>query len=205
MARKVVSVAKSKTKQKQKQKQSQKVIVNINSAKEKRVYSKSKLTKEETKQGKTFLPITPSFNINQPTPQNPSQSTDLAKILGMLIPKLQTESTLGSAISTPTQIPTSTKENIGGLINKKETPSFIDAINAVKKEPLSEAPLENIYQEPESEFEYVNEDIKRLSRLKKVVNPYYESEAEVKPKRKYTKSGKYSKKQPKEFSEFQKE
>jgi hypothetical protein len=178
MARKIVSVAKSKTKQKQKQKQSQKVIVNITQPK--RVYRKSKLTKDEPK---PFIPLMPSFNINQPTP---SPSTDLAKILGMLIPKLQTESTLGSAIPNKVIVEQKPKINIGGLINPTEVPSLKDAIDTTI---ISEK--KGVFEKPRFE------------------NPYYKTEseaiplveAEVKPKRKYTKSGKYSKKNKPEVEE----
>jgi hypothetical protein len=172
MARKI-----SKTKQKQKQKQSQKVIVNITPAREKRVYRKSKLTKDEPKSStKPFIPLMPSFNINQPSP---SPSTDLAKILGMLIPKLQTESTLGNAIPNKVIVEQKPKINIGGLINPTEVPSLKDAIDTTI---ISEK--KGVFEKPRFE------------------NPYYETEseaiplveAEVKPKRKYIKSGKYSKK-----------
>lgn len=179
-------VKKVNKKQKQKQKQSQKVIVNITTARGKRDYSKSKVTKEQTK---TFLPLMPSFNIN---PAQPQPLSDLAKVLGMLIPKAQTESTLGSAIPNKVIVEQKPKINIGGLINPTEVPSLGDAIDTTiisEKKGVFEKPrFENPFYETETEAEGV---------------PLVE--AEVRPKRKYTKSGKYSKKQPKEFSEFQKE
>jgi len=181
MARKI-----SKTKQKQKQKQSQKVIVNITQPK--RVYRKSKLTKDEPK---PFIPLMPSFNINQPSP---SPSTDLAKILGMLIPKLQTESTLGNAIPVLKKepVPKGKKDDgIAGLTNLYESIDSLlpEALNA----KVEESKTKRSYEKPRFE------------------NPFYDQEteseaiplveAEVKPKRKYIKSGKYSKKNKPEVEE----
>jgi hypothetical protein len=125
MAKKVV-----KSKMKQKQKQSQNVIVNISQPKTvRRTLTKSIVQKKE--QPKQYLPMTPSFNINQAQPQ---PATDLAKLIGMLIPKLQTESTLGSSIPLKATLPNKPTTNIGGLVNKLEIPTLGDAIEANKVE-----------------------------------------------------------------------
>lgn len=113
---------KIKTKLKQKQQQKQTVIVNISQPK--RSYKpKAPVSKPKTL---SLLPMMPSFNINQP-----SQSSDLSKLVGMLIPKLQTQSTLGSSIPPPiptdvpipslsTELQSNIKENLlGELIENK--------------------------------------------------------------------------------------
>lgn len=153
MPRKVLSVAKGKTKQKQKQ--SQKVIVNVNTAREKRTYKRSEVTKDSTKPLKPFIPLMPSFNINQPTPQ----STDLAKILGMLIPKLQTQSTLGSAIPAAKKLDTEPLQiqSIAGLKNPHESSLLSEALNAkvesneleVATKPSGESFVASLTEEPE--------------------------------------------------------
>ena len=84
-------------------------------------------------QPKQFLPMMPSFNIN---PAQPQPISDLAKVIGMLIPKTQTESTLGVSIPDKPKTPVPRKTNIGGLIDKKDVPSLGDAIKAtVVEEP----------------------------------------------------------------------
>lgn len=131
----------SKTKQKQKQsqsqklqKQSQRVIVNVTQA------SRRTGTTSKNAPQKSFLAQMPSFNVNQPTP---SPLPDLTKILGLLVPRLQTESRLGSAI--PTMKPQTEVSpepiNIGGLTDLKSSPTLGDAIEAVR-----------IKQEPELEL-----------------------------------------------------
>jgi len=117
-------VTKTKTKQKQKQRQSQKVIVNISQPK---TYSRRTVSKVE-QQPKSFIPLMPSFNIN---PAQPQPISDLAKVLGMIIPKIQTETNLGSSIPISKPIASEKpKKNIGGLIDVKETPSLEEAIKS---------------------------------------------------------------------------
>jgi hypothetical protein len=121
MAKKLV-----KSKQKQKQKQSQKVIVNI---------SNPKSSRSSAPPQKQYLPMMPSFNIN---PAQPQQSTDLAKLIGFLIPKLQTNSTLASAIPVKVEIPETQKPvDIGGLKNSKEQPTLGAAIESAVIPPSS--------------------------------------------------------------------
>lgn len=127
-----------KQKQKQKQKQSQKVIVNI---------SRAKTSKE---QPRSLLPMSPSFNINQP-----QSSSDLAKLVGLLIPKLQTESTLGKAISVPVKNlePKKEENKIGNLESNKKESLLFEAINnkTIFREPI---PLED---EPIPEASFIPE------------------------------------------------
>ena len=112
MAKKVV-----KSKMKQKQKQSQKVIVNISQPKSSR----------SSVQPRQYLPLMPSFNIN---PAQPQPLADLAKLFGMLAPKLQSESTLGSAIPVKTKIPESEVKPvvIGEFKNPTEVPTLGEAV-----------------------------------------------------------------------------
>jgi len=126
--------SKTKQKQKQKQKQSQKVIVNVTQP------IRRTVTTSKNAPQKSFLAQMPSFNINQPTP---SPLTDLTKIIGLLVPRLQTESRLGSAIPTmkpPTEL-SPEPINIGGLTDLKSSPTLGDAIEAIR-----------IKQEPELEL-----------------------------------------------------
>jgi len=238
MAKKVV---KPKMKQKQKQKQSQKVIVNISQPK-----SIRRTTQSTQQQQKQYLPLMPSFNIN---PAQPQSISELAKVFGMLIPKAQTESTLGSAVKIKEPIEEKPKAKIGDLINVKDAPSLADAIPLMEELPPKRvSPLKKLVQnielgrmakedelsrqnlqkrrnkkEMNEAREMEKEDIPSillgLSRFNYVqpsdtlsdisTTPIYEGGREVeepKIKRKYIKSGKYSKKKPqKEFSEFQRE
>lgn len=162
---------KSVTKKSQKQKQSQKVIVNISHPR--RAYKRraSTVSKEQPKQ---YLPMMPSFNVNQP-----QQATDLAKLVGLLIPKIQTESTLAKAIPmSKVNINKPTEPEIGGLKSSVKESSLPEAINNKIQEGRP------IYDKP------------------KFPNPYYaETEAEAVPliqaeakvKRKYVRSGKFKK------------
>jgi hypothetical protein len=93
-------------------------------------------------QPKQFLPMMPSFNIN---PAQPQPISDLAKVLGMLIPKVQTESALGSAIPVKTKLPEKPRKTIGELKDPKETPSLGDAIIASKVEDTSFVTAEPVY------------------------------------------------------------
>ena len=201
-------------KQKQKQKQKQTVIVNINQP--------TRKTTSKNAPQKQYLPLMPSFNVNQPTP-----STDLAKVLGMLIPKLQTESRIAQAIPTPQTIKTLPEPiNIGGLIDVKASPSLGDAI-AEKNLMAEEEKIsrENIRQGPALKPKYegmgsqiitikkpvkktveksesVISDVSYLSDISEPEQPMISlpstpSLPENPIKRPYTKSGKYSKKQQK--------
>jgi hypothetical protein len=148
-------MAKKVTKQKQKQKQSQKVIVNISQPK-----SIRRTTQSVQQQPKSFIPLMPSFNIN---PAQPQSLTELAKVFGMLIPKAQTESTLGSAIKIKEPIESEAtvgkalpKAKIGELIDAKETPSLADAIETESEATVGKAlppkrvsPLKKIVQKIE--------------------------------------------------------
>jgi hypothetical protein len=113
--------------------QSQNVIINLPSRTSK---PQTQKTQEQPKQ---YLPLMPSFNIN---PAQPQPISDLAKVLGMLIPKVQTESTLGSSIPAKSKVPEKPKVNIGGLIDVKDTPSLADAIaSKVDEKPIETEPI----------------------------------------------------------------
>jgi len=173
-------MTKKVVKQKQKQKQTQKVIVNISHPVPKKRGYKRRIDTSPKEQPRQFLPMMPSFNINQP-----QATSDLAKLVGMLIPKLQTQSTLGSAIPVKSNIKEPVKdEGIAGLTKLYESIDSLlpEALNA----KVEEATPKRTFEKP------------------KFANPYYDQEteaegvplveAQVKTKRKYTKSGKYSKK-----------
>jgi len=124
----VASSAKSKTIT-----QSQNVIINLPSRTSK---PRTQKTQEQTKQ---YLPLMPSFNIN---PAQPQPISDLAKVLGMLIPKVQTESTLASSIPAKSKVPEKPKVNIGGLIDVKDSPSLADAIaSKIDEKPIETEPI----------------------------------------------------------------
>lgn len=152
---------------------SQNVNVYVTKPTTTRTIKVKEVVKEPVRQ---LLPMMPSFNINQPVPQSQSQSqsSDLAKILGFLIPKKETESTLGESIKTPIQKPAEEVDKspvFAGLSENKKESSIAEAVN---NKIQSEAPL---YEKPVFS------------------NPYYgETEAEAVPliqaearvKRKYT-------------------
>ena len=164
------------TKQKQKQKQSQKVIVNISQPKTIR-----RTTQSAQQQPKSFIPLMPSFNIN---PAQPQSITELAKVLGLLIPKAQTESTLGSAIPKKEPIESDkTTAKIGELVDVKESPSLGDAIPSMEELPPKRvSPLKKFVQKIElgkmaKEDELSRENLQKR-RNKKEMNEAREMEKE---------------------------
>lgn len=120
----------------QKQKQTQSVVVNIMHPKSKAKSIAKKTTIKEQPKTLAPFPMMPSFNINQPTP-----STDLAKLLGLLIPKLQTESSLGSSIPKPIQVPiVEEKQQFPGFTNHNKYESLLDqALNNKIEESVTSA------------------------------------------------------------------
>jgi hypothetical protein len=150
-AKKTTITAKKTTKQKQsekqkQQKQSQEIIVNITNPKT--------IRRTAQQQPKQYLP----------TPSQPL--TDLAKVLGMLIPKIQTESTLGASIPDKPKAPVPRKTNIGGLVNSKDVPSLGDAIKAtvIEEPPKPVVDAEPIYEttvEGEDQFRLGSGDSER--------------------------------------------
>jgi hypothetical protein len=138
--------------------QSQNVIINLPSRTSK---PRTQKTQEQPKQ---YLPLMPSFNIN---PAQPQPISDLAKVLGMLIPKVQTESTLGSSIPTKSKVPEKPKVNIGGLIDVKDTPSLADAIAS----KIDEKPIETEPILPEKTIELEEEPYIEVKPVKKPRKP----------------------------------
>jgi len=175
-------MAKKVTKQKQKQKQNQKVIVNISQPKTIR-----RTTKSAQQQPRQYLPLMPSFNIN---PAQPQSISELAKVLGMLIPKAQTESTLGSAIPKKEPIESEAtvgkalpKAKIGELVDVKESSSLGDAIPSMEELPPKRvSPLKKFVQNIElgrmaKEDELSRENLQKR-RNKKEMNEAREMEKE---------------------------
>lgn len=82
------------------------------------------------------LPMAPSFNVNQP-----SQTNDLAKLIGLINTKLETDSKLGAALSTKAEAakeppkPVKPSKNIGGLKDPTESVSLGDAVDITAPKP----------------------------------------------------------------------
>lgn len=154
-----MSKRKLKQKQKQRQKQSQNITINVSQPKDK---------------SKSSQPITPSFTFNQPQPIAQS-SNDLAKILGLLIPKLQTESKIG--LSIPAPVHSSVKTDI------VESPKIAELVSN-KKESLIGNALDYKIAEAKPYEEPVkmkwDEDIEDLP----VLSPIQQSVLKVPPPQK---------------------
>ncbi len=180
MARKIVK----KLKQKQKQKQKQTVIVNI-------TQPTRRASSKNAPPQKPFIPLMPSFNINQPVP---APLPDLAKSIGLLSPALQTQSKLGTAINTAVQPPLNPVEpltraigtqTIGSLMNPLYAPTMGQAVQYATKEPVAEKPpkpldFPSIYEETPkmSVTERYLKSIRKEPEIKKEPEPVLEAEEE---------------------------
>lgn len=155
------------------QSQHQHITVNISKPASRRTSQPSKAKAQEKEQPKSYMSMMPSFNVNQPQP-----SSDLAKLVGLLIPKLQTESTLAKAIpANPIIAPVSKKPKIADLTsNINESPLGI-AVNTkqsilaqpyIEEEEVSKKPFTQ-YPELQPLEPFMESEIK-VSQLK-VPNP----------------------------------
>lgn len=159
------------------QSQHQHITVNISKPSSRRTSQPSKAKPQEKEQPKSYMSMMPSFNVNQPQP-----ASDLAKLVGLLIPKLQTESTLAKAIPTnPIIAPVSKKPKIADLksnIDESTLGIAIDTKQSVLAQPYieeEEVSKKSFRQYPELQpiepfMEYPEEQQS---------NPFMESEIKV--------------------------